>query len=237
MSDPFEAGLAAGREALRRFLVGDDDLDGMLTKVVLIAVETVPGCDLASITMMRRGLPTTPVFTDKVAVDLDETQYSVGDGPCLSAMRHQGLEEVDVASDERWPPFSAAARRLGVIGTLSAPLVRDDTAVGGLNLYSRTTATFDDDARNLACLFGDQVGVAAVNATVYAESYELAQQLQAAMESRAAIEQAKGVIMAQSNVGPEEAFQILVQASQHQNRKLRAVATDIVERYSSESGG
>ncbi len=60
-------GLDQGREALRRFLVGDDDLDAMPSRIAMIATETVPGCDLASITMVRRGEPRTPVFTDKAA--------------------------------------------------------------------------------------------------------------------------------------------------------------------------
>lgn len=41
--------------------------------------------------------------------------------------------------------------------------------------------------------------------------------------------------MAAQRCGPDAAFQILARASQNQNRKLRAVATEIVERY--ERGG
>jgi GAF domain-containing protein len=236
MSDSL-AGLDAGREALRRFLAGDDDLTTMLTKLALVAVESIPGGDVASITMLRQGTPTTPVFTDKLAAELDETQYRLGDGPCLAAIRHRGVETVDTASEARWPAFAAAARDMRVVGVLSVPLVHGEAAVGGLNVYSRTTSTFDDAARETACLFADQLGVAAANATAFADAFELAQQLQQAMESRAVIEQAKGIIMAQSNVGPDEAFEILRTASQHQNRKLRAIATDIVERRSRPQDG
>ena len=53
------------------------------------------------------------------------------------------------------------------------------------------------------------------------------------MESRAVIEQAKGILMAAQRCSPDAAFQILVRASQNQNRKLRAIASEIVERYTS----
>lgn len=104
MSDFPQAGLDAGREALRRFLAGDDDLAAMQTKIALIATETVPGCDMASITMLRDQKPTTPAFTAKSALLLDEVQYSLGDGPCLAAIRHRGAEHVST------PPTIAGRR-------------------------------------------------------------------------------------------------------------------------------
>lgn len=225
------SGVEGGREALRRFLAGEDSLETMLERVALIATETVPGCDLASITMLRRGTPTTPVFTDKAALALDETQYETGDGPCLAAIRHRGTEEVVVGSDDRWPPFTAAAARLGVRAVLSVPLSDPEATLGALNLYSKSAAGYDEEARATAALFGDQVGVAAANASAYVEAYELSKQLQEALESRAVIEQAKGILIAAQRCTAEEAFDILRRASQSQNRKLRAIATEIVERH------
>ncbi len=226
-----QAGLDAGREALRRFLAGDDDLNAMHTKIALIATETVPACDVASITMLRAGKPTTAAFTGKAALRLDETQYELGDGPCLAAIRHRGLEQMSTTSDDRWPAFVAAASKHGVLATMSVPLGNDEAVIGALNLYSETHAEFDSAARDVACAFADQLGVAVASITLYSEHYELAQQLQQAMESRAVIEQAKGILMATQRCSPDAAFEILVRASQNQNRKLRAIASEIVDRY------
>jgi GAF domain-containing protein len=225
------AGLDAGREALRRFLAGEDDLATMHTKVALIATETVPGCDIASVTMVRAGKASTPAFTAKTAKLLDEVQYRLGDGPCLAAIRHRGLEHVSTDSDGRWPEFVSASREQGVLATMSVPLGNDEMVVGALNLYSKTGSAYDDEAKDVACAFADQLGVAVASATLYAESFELAQQLQQAMESRAVIEQAKGILMAAQRCSADAAFNILVRASQNQNRKLRAIAAEIVERY------
>jgi hypothetical protein len=224
-------GLDAGREALRRFLAGEDALLAMQTKIALVATETVPGCDMASITMLSRGTPTTPAYTDKTALWLDETQYKAGDGPCLAAIRHRGVEHVSTGSDDRWPDFVSEALKHDVLAALSIPLGNKEAVMGALNLYSETDAEYDTAARDMACRFADQLGVAAASVTRYVEGYEVAQQLQQAMESRAVIEQAKGILMAAQRCGPDAAFNILVRASQNQNRKLRAIATEIVDRY------
>ena len=226
-----QAGLDAGSEALRRFLIGQDDLTAMHTKIALIATETIPGCDLVTITCLREGKPFTPAFTDKKALALDEAQYRANDGPCLAAIAHRGLEHVTVGSDDRWPVFVAAAAERGVIASLSVPLGNDERVIGALNLYSETTTRYADEALRLACLFADQLGVAAATVARYVESYELAMQLQQAMESRAVIEQAKGILMAAQRCTPQVAFETLVRASQNRNRKLRAIAAEIVERY------
>jgi GAF domain-containing protein len=232
LSDIPKAGLETGCEALRRFLAGEDDLVTMNTKIAVIATETIPACDLASITMMRGDAPHTPAYTDKAALLLDLTQYKAGDGPCLAAIRHRGVEQLTTASDQRWPAFAAAATDEGVRSTMSVPLGNDESVLGALNLYSRTTEEYDESARATACAFADQLGVAAASVTLYVEAYELSNQLQQAMESRAVIEQAKGILMSVEHCDPDTAFHVLVRASQRENRKLRAIAHEIVERYS-----
>ena len=52
MTDGLGFGLDAGREALRRFLAGDEDMNTMLEQIALIAIETVPGFQFASITVV-----------------------------------------------------------------------------------------------------------------------------------------------------------------------------------------
>lgn len=226
-----QAGLDAGREALRRFLAGEDDLPTMHGKIASIATTTIPACDIVSITTMRDGKPTTPAFTDKKALLLDEVQYEAGAGPCLAAIAHRGVEHVTTASNVCYPAFVSAASDNGVLAAMSVPLGDGEAVLGALNLYSETATEFKDAARDLACVFADQLGVAAAAVTRYVESYELAHQLQQAMESRAVIEQAKGILMAAQRCGPQAAFDILVRASQNRNRKLRAIAAEIVERY------
>jgi AmiR/NasT family two-component response regulator len=60
--------------------------------------------------------------------------------------------------------------------------------------------------------------------------------VQAALTSRAVIEQAKGILMAQSHVSADDAFEVLVRASQRENRKVRDIAADIVRRAAPPGG-
>jgi PAS domain S-box-containing protein len=76
----------------------------------------------------------------------------------------------------------------------------------------------------LADLGVDTLDTAALAATLATEL----EQLREAMVSRATIEQAKGVLMAREGVGPDGAFDVLREQSQHANRKLRDVAAELV---------
>lgn len=201
----------------------------MLTKITLIATHTIPGADATSITMMHRGQPKTPAFTEKRVLDLDLERSALGDGPCLSALRHHGVEQIATATDERWPDFSRASLDQGIRAVLSAPMIDGEVGKGALNVYSESE--FDDDTPEIASLFADQIGIAAINASLYVEGTLMADQLQNALESRAVIEQAKGILMNAERCGPESAFEILKRASQGRNRKLREIAAEIVQRY------
>jgi GAF domain-containing protein len=230
---PF-VGLEAGREALRRFLAGVDPIEVMQQQVLELAVGAIPGVDEVSITMVTEGKPSTPTYVGDRALALDHVQYEEGDGPCLAAIRHRGVDLVSLAADDRgWTRFCEVGRELGIAAALSAPLIDGEVAKGALNLYSE--GGFGSDAPEMASLVADQLGVAAVNATLYVRSAEVAEQLRAAMESRAVIEQAKGMIMQVLQCGPDEAFGLLRQQSQHENQKLRDIARELVERVARQS--
>ena len=61
------------------------------------------------------------------------------------------------------------------------------------------------------------------------ELREEIEQLKTALLSRATIEQAKGILMSTNHCSPDEAFEILVKASQRENAKLRNIARRIVD--------
>ena len=112
--------------------------------------------------------------------------------------------------------------------SLSIPLPVQETVTGALNIYSRTPHAFDEQTLEMATAFAGYAAVAVANAQLYETAAALASQMQQAMESRAVIEQAKGLIMGQRRCTPEEAFQLLTQASSRSNRKLRDVAADLI---------
>jgi GAF domain-containing protein len=212
-------------------LPADESYDETLQRLVDLARQTIPGCDSASVTLLTaEGAGTTVVRTDGLAQRVDEYQYKYDSGPCLDAARTNVVVEVpSMTTEERWGPYPSDAIRHGVHSSLSIPLAVRGEPTGALNLYSGTDRAYTDSAREVGRLFGAQAAVAVANAQLYEASRRLAEQLQDAMRSRAVIEQAKGILMAERRCDEATAFDLLRAASQRQNVKLRDVAQRLVD--------
>jgi hypothetical protein len=124
--------------------------------------------------------------------------------------------------------LSERADQAGARSSLSIGLPAQKTVTAALNLYARTPGAFDGDAISVGQRFAGYAAVALANAHLYDTKATLAAQMQAAMETLAVIEQAKGIIMGQRRCTAEEAFVILVKLSQDTNRKVRDVAAALV---------
>ena len=230
MSDYADA-LNKGLHSLTTFVVGGQTLGETLNGVAELAVQAVPGADVAGLTLVKDGRPTTSIFTDPTSPEIDQAQYDAGAGPCLEAFNLGEVFRVDsTEGDDRWPEFRAACQHHGIKSTLSLPLLVESQAVGALNLYSHVERGFPEGEEDRAMAFARQAAVAVANAQAYWEAKEIADQLHEAMKSRAVIEQAKGMLMAAQGCGPDEAFDLLVRASQRSNRKLRDIAGELVDK-------
>jgi GAF domain-containing protein len=223
--------LSEGIAELSRLLVNEEALDDTLQRVADLACRNIGGADVAGVTLLRDGKPTTAVFTDPTSPEIDSAQYETGVGPCLDAFRHQQVfSNPSTTEDEKWPHFSRACVEHGIMSTLSLPLGVRGNGIGALNLYSKEPAAFSEAAEQVGVMFATQASVALANAQLYDSAYRLTQQLQEALTSRATIDQAKGILMGQHGVGADEAFELLRRQSQRENRKLRELAQELVDR-------
>jgi GAF domain-containing protein len=230
--------LAEGIAELSRLLVNEESLDDTLQRVADLACRTIGGADVAGVTLIQDGRPSTAVFTNPASPEIDAVQYRTGKGPCLSAFAEQQVFRVDcMDEDERWPEFSRAAQHHGVQSTVSFPLAVRGNAIGALNLYSWKQASFSAEHERVGLLFAEQASIALANAQLYASAYRVTQQLQEALSSRAVIDQAKGILMAQRGISADEAFLVLRTTSQHENRKVRELAQELVERAAARCTG
>lgn len=218
---------------LAGLVLSEPDVDAALTRVTQVAVAVLPACDGASLTMRRAGAPDAPASSDDWAKSLDELQFQEQEGPCLNCLREGSVMRVrDLRVDERFPSYGPRAAERGARSSLSLPLAADGRTVGALNLYSRTPDAFDRDALATGELLAAHAALAVQAAVAYYSNRDLATQLREAMSSRALIEQAKGIVMANERVPAERAFELLVGRSQHANRKLRDVAGELVAEVS-----
>lgn len=224
MSEAREIELAETFAAVARALLAEPTLDATLHRIVMSAVETIDGCQSAGISLISRRKVTTPAASDETPLRVDAIQYETGEGPCLSAIRdHEVFCTDDLASEDRWPAFSArTAEETGVHSMLAFRLFAEEDTMGALNLYSTTPAAFRRDAQVIGSVFAAHAAVALSNAREV-------DGLQKALDSRALIEQAKGIIMFSTGRTSEEAFQLLAEQSQALNEKVRDVAAGIVD--------
>ena len=215
---------------LSKIMLGEQQLSQTLARVAELAKQTIAGAAEVSVTLLHDDKVASVVFTGSLAAQLDERQYETGFGPCVdAAVSGTTIAIEDTADSAAYPDFARVARRHGITHTLSTGLPVQRRTIGALNIYGTDEAAFDDTTRELATAFASYAAVALANADLYASTANLATNLQRALDSRAVIDQAKGILMRDHRISPDAAFDLLVQLSNAGNRKLREIAQDIVD--------
>lgn len=217
---------------LSRVVLVDRTLTEVLTDITAIAAQGIPGAEASSITLLRADKAYTAAHYGEMALAADELQYEHGYGPCMDAGRGGVLLRVDdMRAEKRWPDYvEHVLTETPVRSSLSVPLPYQGATIGALNNYSTVPAAFaSPESLRAGTDVAEVIAVAVANADAHAQLFDQARNMRVAMESRAVIEQAKGVLMAQRHVDAEQAFEILREASQRYNRKLRDIAAGIVE--------
>jgi len=208
---------------LARLLQQEDQLEDTLDAVVHAAVGAIVGADHASISSVSRSREVvTRAATDELPRAVDRLQYDTGEGPCLDTLWEQRTARLPDLTDEgRWPTFTARARELGVGSMLAVRLyVLEEDDLGVLNLISDRAHAFTHDSEHTALLFAAHAAVALAGA-------QAQEQLREAMTTRDLIGQAKGILMERYKLTGEQAFVLLVRASQTSNRKLHDIAEEL----------
>lgn len=205
-------------------------LEDLLTQVATYAVQAIPGADGAGLTLLEEDRADTIVATAPFVTEVDDIQYGMEQGPCISAAREgQTVMSDSLGGDPRWPRFGGRVARLGVHSVVSLPLITPDGVVGAMNVYAHDKNAFDDRAAELGQIFAAPAAIAVHNAHVLAQTRRLANKLQSALEVRGVIDRAVGIVMSRSGSTEHEALERLRSLSQHEHRKLAEVASQIVD--------
>jgi GAF domain-containing protein len=219
----------AAFERLATVTLSDHSLHSVLQTVADLTSRVMPGGIEASVTLLVSDRATTAVYTGQLALDLDESQYARDDGPCLHAARTAATVQVDdTRTESRWTDFMRRCVELGCLSSLSIPLGSPDTVGAALNSYSRAPSAFSEDSVRVGHRFARFAGIAVANMYAFQSARERADNLAAALDSRAVIDQAKGVLIERYRLTADQAFHMLVQASMATNRKLRDIADHLV---------
>ncbi|MEO6205276.1 MAG: GAF and ANTAR domain-containing protein [Mycobacteriales bacterium] len=196
--------------------------------ILWLAVSTLDSCDeagLCSDTAQPVQTAPTPLM-----VQLDALQTQLEQGPCYDALA--GLDSLyvpDLLDEHRWPQFSPEAARLGIRSALAYRLSVKGETVGALQLYAHLPGAFNANDRAQGLIFASYAALALAQESAQAVEQSRIENLQSALSSREVIGQAQGILMERERITADQAFQLLRRSSQHLNRKLRAVAQDIVD--------
>ncbi|MEU4805647.1 GAF and ANTAR domain-containing protein [Actinosynnema sp. NPDC023587] len=211
--------LAVRLSDLARRLQEQENAQDTLDSIVHAAVGTIVGAEHAGIMVVQpKPKVVTIASTDEVPVAVDRHQLDTAQGPCLDALFHERVVSVpDLDAEPRWPAFAARARKTDVASMLSFRLFVQGENLGALNLYAGVPHAFDQESAHVGSLFATHAAVALANAQ---ERDHLAE----AVQTRDLIGQAKGILMERYKLTADQAFGLIVRASQHTNTRVRDLA-------------
>jgi GAF domain-containing protein len=214
--------LSSTMAEVARALEASSEGEDTATVITRQACRVVPGVDFASISINHvDGRVETVAATDAVVAQTDRLQHDMAEGPCrTSALEHVTVYAPDLATDDRWPSYGAAAVSLGIHAQLAVELYTTGSTQAAINMYSRTTDAFGQSA-HIAELFASQAAVALGFAKSVSDRDE-------ALIYRGVIGQAIGIVMERFHVDEVQAFNYLIRTSQSTNTKLRVVADGII---------
>lgn len=196
-----------------------------LERIVELAVQAVPGCDWAGVSLRSRRSPAEPAAaTDQRVGEADELQRLLSEGPCYdTSLSGEVHIAVDTRVDQQWPEWSPRVAELGIMSVLSVQLRgAAGELFGALNLYASEVDAFSRNDLDEALLFAVHAGGA------LSQSRELTG-LREALRSRHLIGVAQGILMQRYDLTLDQAFAVLSRHSQDSNIKLRELAEQIVE--------
>ncbi len=210
-------------------IVNPYDLADLLQRLTEHAIATTNSDGAGIMLGGRDGLGFAAATPDDV-VTIEVLQERIQSGACYEAYATEQLVAVDDLTDtDDWPEYRSRALSLGFHAVLGIPMFASGQTIGVLNIYRRAAGAWREEDIETAQIITAMGAGYVLHANQLRAQHELSEHLQAALESRDLIGQAKGLLMSAHGISAEEAFAMLRSMSQHANVKLRDVAARIIE--------
>jgi len=166
--------------------------------------------------------------SDQTAQTVENEQERLAQGPCAVAFSQRLPATIrNIHTEPDWAEFTQVLVSEGVCAALSVPVELDGGVIGTLDIYARDPRDWDpSEVAALQAYAGLMASLLSAATTAQVKG-RLADQLQAALEHRWLIEQAKGVIMGREQVDAQAAFERLRGAARSSTRRLADVAKDV----------
>jgi GAF domain-containing protein len=209
-----------------------DFLHLLTDRTVLLLAASAAGVVLAD----PRGELRVAAASSEEAGLVELFQLQNDQGPCLDCFRTgRPVSAADLTGpDQRWPRFAQAAARAGFRTVEALPMRLRDQVIGALNLFGAEPGRFETADLRIAQALADVATIGLVHERNVRRSETVAEQLQAALNSRVMIEQAKGKLAERYGINMDRAFTMLRDYARNTNQHLTDVARDFVTGGSAE---
>ncbi|GAB3598491.1 GAF and ANTAR domain-containing protein [Angustibacter peucedani] len=225
--DPLRGTVALTFAELARLFHESSGLDEICAAICRAAPQLVPGCDHASIMVKAGDGYRTLASSDEVGAKVDLLERECGEGPCVDAIESDAYQlDADIQGHSQWPRLAERVlAETPVRGMAGYRLLVGGHKTGALNLFSDTAGALTGESADQGVVLAAFASVAMGGESHRAEAVTLA----AGLESNREIGTAIGLLMAAHGLTADDAFETLRRASSHLNRKLAAIAREIIE--------
>ncbi|MET9631991.1 GAF and ANTAR domain-containing protein [Lentzea sp. NPDC006480] len=203
-----------------------------LARVIRACVDVLP-VDGASISVMSGPRERETLYaSDEIAAQIEDVQFSLGEGPCFEAFatrRPVLVPDLPQASVLAWPVFATAVHDLPIGAIFAFPLQAGAIGIGAVDLYRRRPGWLSGAELSVALEVIDIVG--AVLLGLLLGEVDDTDGLRGVLSpGREQVHQATGMLIAALSITAEEALARLRGHAFVMGRSLDEVAKDIVSR-------
>ena len=166
---------------------------------------------------------------DPVTLHVERRQDELQEGACVDAIASSQIVAVsDLTNEPRWPLFTPVLLQSGFHAAAGIPIRFQGLNIGALNLYANAARLWTTEEFNAGRLIADLAAGYLVNNELLRTTQTLVEQLQAALNSRVIIEQAKGLMAGRHGMSPDAAFEVMRSYARGQRTKIQEIARVVV---------
>jgi hypothetical protein len=211
-------------------LVDDYDVIEFLQLVTNRTAELIGASDVGLLLTDQRGRLQFVAASNEGVRQLELFQVQNHEGPCLDAFRSgQAVVNADLQeAGDRWPRFAPRAAAAGFRSVHAIPLRLRVEVIGAMGVFGNDVGRLEAADVQMTQALAHVATIGLLQEQVSGRSEAVAEQLQAVLNSRASIEQAKGAIAEFRKVSVDDAFLMLQAEARRTRRRLSEVAKAVL---------
>jgi len=216
-----------------RIVSSELSLDEMLGEIVGLASQST-GCDACLVYLVETA---TDEFVLRASLvphkdDVGRLRMKLGEGVTGWVAQHQlpvALGE-NASADPRFKAFSALVEDT-YQAFLSVPVINKGAAIGVINVHHRERHPHSPEEITTLQFIGEQMGGAIAKNLLEGENARLAEEtaeMKRQLETRKAVERAKGILQKRQSLSEEEAYLRMRNESSRLRRPMKELAEAII---------